>query len=67
MKGNILLTAAKFDLRKYLHSFIVFLFPVFISYSFKYGDLSNPLLRSFDNTYWSFADKSQKEHTILYL
>ena len=45
-----------FDSRKYLYSFPVFLFSLFVLYSFQYIDLPNPLLRSFDNFWLSIAD-----------
>ena len=35
----------------------MFLFSLFLLYSFEYTDLSNPLLRSFANFWLSFADK----------
>ena len=50
------MTPTKFDSRKYLNSFVVFLFSLFALYSFK-SDLSNPLLRSFDNFLLSLVDK----------
>ena len=57
LKSNNLLTPTKFGLRKYLYSFVVFRFLLFVLYSFQYTDLSNPLLRSFDSFWLSFADK----------
>ena len=49
IKGNSLLTATKFDSRKYLHSFVVFLFSLYVLCSLHYTDLSNSLLRKCDN------------------
>ena len=51
------MTPTKFDSRKYLYSFVVFLFSLFVLYSFQETDLSNALLRSFDNFWLSLADK----------
>ena len=51
------MTPTKFDPRKYLYSFFVFLFSLFDLYSFQETDLSNSLLRSFDNSWLSFANK----------
>ena len=53
---NNLLTPTKSDLRKYLYSFVVFLFAFFVLYSFQYADLSDSLLRSFNSFWTSFAD-----------
>ena len=47
----------KIDLRKYLNLYVIFLFSFFVLYSLQQTDLSNPLLRSFDNLLLSFADK----------
>ena len=41
---------------KYILVCCIFIF-TFLFYSFQYTDLSNPLLRSFDNFWLSFADK----------
>ena len=35
----------------------MFLFSLFVFYSFQYTDLSNPLLRNFDRFLSSFADR----------
>ena len=51
------MTPTKFDSRKYLYFIVVFLFSLFVFYLFQLTDLSNLLLRSFDNFWLSFAYK----------
>ena len=55
LKQN-LVTPTKFDSRKHLNSFVVFLPPLFALYSFQKTDLSNPLLRSFDSVLLFLVD-----------
>ena len=56
---NKMLTPTKLDSRKYLYSFVLFLFLLFVLKLFQYTDLSNPLLTFFKPTkFWLFfADK----------
>ena len=56
-KKNSLLTPTKFDSRKCLYFFAVFLFSFFLLYSFQQPDLSNLLLRNFESVWLSFTDK----------
>ena len=48
---------ANFDSRKYLYSFVIFLFSFFLLNSFQLTGLSNNLLRSFDGFWLCPADK----------
>ena len=56
-KINNLLIPTKLDLTKHLYSFVVFLFSLFVLYSYQLADLSNHLLRGFDSFSLSFPDK----------
>ena len=56
-KQTISKTPEKFDLRKYLYLFVVFLVSLLVLYSLQHTELSNTLLRSFGSFWWSFANK----------
>ena len=51
------MTRTKFYSRKYLYSFVGFLFLLFVLYSFQSIYFSNPLLRSFDSFLLSLTDQ----------
>ena len=57
INSKSLFTPTKFDSRKFISSFVVFLLSLFILYSFQKTDPSNPLLRRFDSFWLSLADK----------
>ena len=51
------MSPTKSDSRKYLNSSVVFLFSLFVLYSFQQTDLSNPLLWTFNNVWFYLADR----------
>ena len=51
------MTPTKFDSGQNLNLFVVFLLSLFVLYSFQQSELSDPLLRRFDDFWWSLADK----------
>ena len=59
-KTNNLLTPTKFDLRKYLYSFVVFLFSLFILNLFQSTHIFYCFQKSFDSFGFYLADKVRK-------